>query len=212
LARRPLARVQTPSYRFNSGAHAGNCSRCRRGKSAQRARTSGPLWILPRSQSTMTGPRRWRGTPAEKTHLRRVEVRGVQLEVDARRWRRRLTARPEMAEMLSRRCRWRTSVVWRTEAQVRRTLGKSKNPDLSTQTRWAPSRESFYPGPLRPLLQSDGGLVALERPPLKRLRCPVQGMYVPPDVVRVVPDAELARDDHRSARRLPQDHLLSSQN
>jgi hypothetical protein len=71
----------------------------------------------------------------------------------------------------------------------------SRNPDSSTKTRWRPAaRRFFYPRPRCALPPGDGGLVALERASLRLLRGPVQGVEEPADVVRVVPDAEVALD------------------
>src|SRR5437899_11140951 len=82
--------------------------------------------------------------------------------------------------------------VWPLGAQVRRTLGMSRKPLSSTNTRWAPRRAAFfYPGPVVPLPPGDGGLVALNRAALGFLATPSQRGQHLPDVGGVVPHAEL---------------------
>lgn len=51
---------------------------------------------------------------------------------------------PEMAEILSRRSKWRRIGVWPTGAQLLATVGVKRKPDSSAKTRWAPSRAAFF--------------------------------------------------------------------
>jgi hypothetical protein len=85
------------------------------------------------------------------------------------------------------------------------TLGMSRNPLSSTNTRWAPRRATFfYPGPFRVLPAGNGSLISFDRAPLGFLAAPAQGRQHLPDVARVVANAELLVDQVGHPRHGPE--------
>ena len=90
-------------------------------------------------------------------------------------------------------------------AQVRRSTGSIMNPVSSRQTRWAPSRRSFFyrgPIPVDPLAHPT--IVALLRARLGSLRAEATGAKQAPHVIRMVDDIEVMPDQVDDAPTRPQ--------
>lgn len=109
-----------------------------------------------------------------------------------------------MAEILVQRPAQRRRGVCPLGAQVRTTLGMSRKPLSSRNTRWAPSFWAFfYMGPAIPLPEGDGLLITLPRPLFRLLTTPTQGVQETPQMVGVVVDPEPLFDQVRHAARRP---------
>jgi hypothetical protein len=136
---------------------------------------------------------------------RPVRLRDLQRRYSATRRRRGDTASPLQTDSRSCRYRCRMHGVCPLGAQVRRTLGMSRNPLSSTKTRWAPRRAAFfYPGPFLPRPAGDGHLVALDRAPLGLLAAPAQRGQHLPDMRGVIAHAELLVNQLAYPRQGPQ--------
>src|SRR4029453_13026887 len=95
--------------------------------------------------------------------------------------------------------------VWPFGAHVRRTLGMSRNPLSSTNTRWAPRRAAFfYPRPLLALPPGDGGLVPLDGAALRLLTAPAERRHHFPEMPRGRGPPELLANPFGRPRQRPE--------
>ncbi len=112
--------------------------------------------------------------------------------------------RAERAEILVHRPATGSQGVFPSGAQVRTTLGMSRNPLSSRKTRWAPSAAAFfYTGPHMPLPIGNLRFVALPGPLLGLLATPPQPHQESPHVIGVVPDPKTFSDHLRHTTLRP---------
>src|SRR5919204_2320154 len=103
------------------------------------------------------------------------------------------------------RMRWRSTGVWPTGAQVRRTGGTREAPDSSTKQVHAPQLSApLDPWPVLGAPAGDGVLVALGGAPRGPLRAPLVAAQQPPHLPGMVADPGQPPDHLGDPRQGPQ--------